>query len=207
MAEEQNESVGLSLSKKKFNEKRKWQIAFRRYVLDGQTSTQYATYFGLDYKNLQLWLEMQFSNELSWKNYGKAWQFDHIIPVTYFDFDEEDELKLCWNFINIRVEEFQKNKDRGNRVDILMAKTYFQDIYNETGYHICKKMLDKIEAIEISEIISTESQRQFIKEHKDYLEHIESFNNYEFELLNSGRDINEVIKEAALIRNIGKKQS
>jgi hypothetical protein len=199
------ESTELSEARQKHNDKRKWQIALRRYIINGHVASQYAAYFGLDFKNLRLWMEMQFTGELSWSNYGKEWQFDHIIPVTYFNFKNEDDLKLCWNFTNIRVEANQKNKDRGNRVDVLMAKTYFQEIYNETGYHICRKLLDKIATIEISEIISTEAQRKFIKEHKDYLEHIEDFNNYEFELLNSGRDINEVKKEAEMIRNIGKK--
>lgn len=199
------ESTELSEARQKHNNKRKWQIALRRYIINGHVASQYAAYFGLDFKNLRLWMEMQFTGELSWSNYGKEWQFDHIIPVTYFNFKNEDDLKLCWNFTNIRVEANQKNKDRGNRVDVLMAKTYFQEIYNETGYHICRKLLDKIATIEISEIISTEAQRKFIKEHKDYLEHIEDFNNYEFELLNSGRDINEVKKEAEMIRNIGKK--
>jgi hypothetical protein len=193
-----------SPAKQLFNEKRKWQIAFRRYILNGHVASQYATYFGLDFKNLRLWIAMQFTGEVSWSNYGKVWQFDHIIPVAYFNFNNESDLRLCWNFTNIRVEMNQRNKDRGNRVDVLMAKAYFQDIYNDTGYHICQKMLDKIANIEISEIISTDAQRQFIKEHKTYLEHIEDFSNYEFELLNSGRDINEVIKEAALIKNIGK---
>lgn len=191
-------------AKQKHNDKRRWQIALRRYLINGHVASQYASYFGLDFKNLRLWLEMQFTKETSWENYGKTWQLDHIIPVTYFDFNDKDDLRLCWNFTNIRTEEIQKNKDRGNRVDILMAKAYFQDIYQETGYQVCKKMLDKIASIEISEIISTEAQKQFIKDQKIYLEHIEDFNNYEFELLNSGRDINEVIKEAELIRKIGK---
>lgn len=194
----------LTESRQKHNDKRKWQIALRRYILNGYVASQYAMFFGLDVKNLRRWIEMQFTGELSWSNYGKAWQFDHILPVTYFDFSNEDDLKLCWNFTNIRVEANQKNKDRGNRIDVLMAKTYFQDIYDETGYPICKKLLDKIDAIEISNIISTTAQRQFIKEHKDYLLHIEDFSNYEFELLNSGRNIKEVMEEAALIRNLGK---
>jgi hypothetical protein len=207
MKKAKNSPAELPQAKLLFNEKRKWQIALRRYILNGHVASQYASFFGLDFKSLRLWIEMQFTGELSWANYGKEWQFDHIIPVTYFDFTDENELKLCWNFTNIRVEAFQKNKDKGNRVDVLMAKAYFQDILTDTGYHICKKMLDKIAAIEVSEIISTDAQRKFIKEHKHYLEHIEDFTNYEFELLNGGRDINEVIKEAALIRNLGKQQS
>ena len=37
-------------------EKRKWQIALRRYVLDGNPSTRYAPYFGLDIKTLRRFL-------------------------------------------------------------------------------------------------------------------------------------------------------
>ena len=159
----ESNSSDLTEAKQKHNDKRKWQIALRRYILNGHVASQYAAYFGLDFKNLRLWMEMQFTGELSWSNYGKEWQFDHIIPVTYFDFKNEDDLKLCWNFTNIRVEANQKNKERGNRVDVLMAKTYFQDIYNETGYRVCKKLLDKIAAIEISNINSTVSQRQYRK--------------------------------------------
>lgn len=200
----ENNGDELTASKQKQNDKRKWQIALRRYILNGHVASQYAAYFGLDFKNLRRWIEMQFTAELSWSNYGKEWQLDHIIPVTYFDFKNEDDLKLCWNFTNIRVEANQKNKERGNRVDVLMAKSYFQEIYDETGYSVCKKLLDRIAAIEKANIISTEAQRQFIKEHIDYLVHIEDFSNYEFELLNSGRSIKEVMKEAALIRGLGK---
>lgn len=199
-----NNADELAGSRQKQNDKRKWQIALRRYILNGHIASQYAVYFGLDFKSLRRWVEMQFTGELSWSNYGKAWQFDHIVPVTYFDFDNEEDLKLCWNFTNIRVEAHPKNKERGNRADLLLAKAYFQEIYDATGYDVCKKFLDKIAAIEISNSIGTEAQRQFIKEHMDYLVHAANFGNYEFELLNSGRSVTEVVKEAALIRSLGK---
>jgi hypothetical protein len=186
----------------KFREKRKWQITFRRYVLEENPAVQYAPYFGLDTKTIRQWFEMQFTNGLSWENFASAWQFDHIIPVTYFDFRNEQELRLCWNFTNIRVKPVLRNKDRGNRVDVLMAKQYFEELYTKTGYKICKLLLEKINTIEISDIISTESQKEFILFHKDYLEHIESFSFYEFELLNSGRDIQEVKKEAEMIKSL-----
>lgn len=188
----------------KFREKRKWQIALRRYVLDGNPAVQYAPYFGLDIGNIRKWFEMQFQEDLSWETFGSKWQFDHIIPVTYFDFQNEQELRLCWNFTNIRVEPIFRNKDRGNRVDVLMAKQYFHDLYEKTNYKICKLLLDKIDKIEVSEIISTDSQKEFILSYKDYLEHIESFSYYEFELINSGRSIQEVIKEAEMIKNLNK---
>src|SRR6188474_3101936 len=84
----------------KSREKRKWQVALRRYVLDKNLSPAYAWYFGLSIDQFRNWIEIQFTEGLSWENFGSAWQFDHVIPVAYFDFSLEEDLLLCWNFIN-----------------------------------------------------------------------------------------------------------
>ncbi len=187
----------------KFREKRKWQIALRRYVIEKALSKNYAPYFGLDIKNMRQWFEYQFEKEINWDSFGKKWQFDHIIPVTYFDFTIEEELKLCWNFTNLRVESIEKNKDRGARLDVLAAKSYFKRLFDETGYSICNKLLKKIDQIELSEFVSTDVQRNFIKANAEYLKMIEGYSSFEFELLNIGRTIEEVNKEIDIIRKFG----
>ncbi len=184
----------------KFREKRKWQISFRRYVLKKNSCADYAPYFGLDIKNMRQWFEYQFQNEIGWDNFGTMWQFDHIIPVTYFNFSDDEELKLCWNFTNIRIEQFQPNNNRGNRLDMLAAKNYFKELFEKTRYEPCQKLLQKIDAIEISEPVSTERQKDFIKEHWEYLKMIEGYSFFEFELLNSGRSADEVKKEIDFIK-------
>jgi hypothetical protein len=184
----------------KFREKRKWQIALRRYVLEKNPCPFYAPFFGLDIQNLRKWFEYQFGNEISWEDFGQKWQFDHIIPVTYFDFSDEKELKMCWNFTNLRAETFQRNKDRGNRIDVLGAKRYFEELFEKTQYKPCQNLLEKIARIELSELISTENQRSFIIDHLDYLKHIEDYSTFEFELLNNGRSIAEVTKEIDFLK-------
>lgn len=186
----------------KFREKRKWQIALRRYVIEKSPAPFYAPYFGLDIENLRKWFEYQFNEQLSWETFAKNWQFDHIIPVTYFDSEDEKELKMCWNFTNLRVEPLQLNKNRGNRIDILWAKGYFRELYEKTNYRPCKNLLDKIDRIEASEILSTVGQQAFIMEHADYLHQIEGYNVFEFELLNHGRTIEEVKKEVEFLKKL-----
>ena len=188
----------------KFREKRKWQINLRRYVIEERPCAYYAPYFGLDIKNIRQWFEYQFQKGIGWEDFGKKWQFDHIIPVTYFDFANEEELNMCWNFTNIRVEIFQLNKDKGNRLDVLAAKNYFLELYTATKYEPCRLLLEKIDKIELSEFVSTEAQQSFIKEHKEYLEMIKGYTSFEFELLNSGRSIDEVKKEIDFYKNLGK---
>lgn len=188
----------------KFREKRKWQISLRRYVLDRHICADYAPYFGLDIENIRQWFEYQFKKGVGWENFGKLWQFDHIIPVIYFDFSNDDELKLCWNFINLRVEEIKKNTARGHRLDVLAAKNFFTELYQATQYLPCKKMLEKIDKIEFSEFVSTEPQQAFLKSHMDYLKLIEGYSHFEFELLNRGRGVDEVKKEIEFLKRFNK---
>ncbi len=184
----------------KIREKRKWQIALRRYVLERNPSAAYAPFFGLDIDNFRNWIEIQFVDGLSWTNFGEKWQFDHIIPVTYFDLASDVEQKLCWNFVNIRVEMFDRNKNRGNRLDLLAARAYFEELYQKTAYQPCNGLLEKLHQIELTELISSEKQQAFIKENKTYLEMIAHYSIFEFELLNSGRNHEEVLKEIAFIK-------
>ncbi|HEX7906352.1 MAG TPA: hypothetical protein VF487_20905 [Chitinophagaceae bacterium] len=139
---------------------------------------------------------------MNWDSFGKNWQFDHIIPVAYFDFSDTEEMKMCWNFANLRVDPVHPNKNRGRRVDVLAAKAYFAELYKNTQYAPCLRLYKKIEKIELSELISSEKQFDFITKHKEYLEQIEHYSAFEFELLNMGRSIEEVNKEIALLKKI-----
>ncbi len=188
----------------KFREKRKWQINLRRYVFDKGNCVPYAPYFGLDIQSLRKWFEVQFEPGIGWDDFASKWQFDHIIPVTYFDFSNENELKMCWNFTNIRVDVFQRNNNRGNRLDFQAAKGYFKTLYKKTLYAPCLKLLNKIDSLELSEIVSTEKQELFIKENRGYLDMIENYSAFEFELLNNGRTIEEVNKEIEFFKKLEK---
>ena len=183
-----------------FREKRKWQINLRRYVIEKSPCPYYAPYFGLDIENIRKWFESQFTSSLNWENFAKAWQFNHIIPVIYFDHSLDEELRLCWNFTNLRVEPFELTRDRGNRLDVLGARSYFDELYLKTGYPITKALRDKIARIESSEFISSAPQQNFLAEHKEYLEQIQNYSAFEFELLNHGRSLEEVEKEIAFLK-------
>jgi hypothetical protein len=182
----------------KFREKRKWQIAFRRYVLEKKSSSFYAPFFGLDIENLRKWFELQFDPGVGWEDFGKMWQFDHVIPVTFFDFANVDELKMCWNFVNLMVENLPSDKGKG--LDIPFAKAFFQELYTNTLFEPCQKLLDKIDKIELSEPVNSEKQLAFIKSNKAYLDMIHSYSSFEFEMLNSGRSIDEVKKEVEFLK-------
>ena len=164
----------------------------------------YAPYFGLDIEKMRGWFESQFIEGASWENFGERWQFEHIIPVTYFDFVEEDELRLCWNFVNIRVDILADGKEKGVKPDLLVARNYFKALLEKTQLPICKELLNKIERIEQGDPMNTGAQESFIKENRVYLNALVGFTSFEFEMLNSGRSLEEVRKESEILKNFEK---
>ena len=183
----------------KFREKRKWQLGFRRYVIEKMPSEAYAPYFGLDIETLRQWFELQFTEGLNWDNFGKAWQFDHIVPTSYFDFTMEQDRQLCWNFINIRVAKLAEAKPI-RPVDLLAIRPYFQELAAKTGYSLCSKMLEKLHEIETQPIVSDSAMEQFILKNKNAFENILTLDTEEFNRLNQGTSLADILLEREILR-------
>lgn len=48
-------------------------------------------------------LENQFTDGMSWDNYGRyGWHIDHIRPIASFDMTDSDQIKECWALSNLR---------------------------------------------------------------------------------------------------------
>ena len=200
MGRKKNTNPEITESLLKFREKRKWQIALRRYVLERNKCSFYAPYFALDIENFRKWIQIQFDEETNWENFSVAWQFDHIVPVNYFDFSIESDLQLCWNFINIRVEKSVLNKNRGNQIEVLAAKSFFEYLYDRTNYDVCRQMVEKITRIEASEIAANENLGSFILDNKELLTHLSTFSSYEYDKLNSGTPLQTVLWEREFLK-------
>jgi hypothetical protein len=184
----------------RLREKRKWQIALRRYVLEKNPSLHYAPYFGIDVWGFRQWISNQFTGNMSWDNFGQSWQFEHILPVACFDFQEEADQRLCWNFLNIRVEPLNSELEKPTWFSLAASRAYFDYLYQKTGNQVCKKMIDKINTLESAPSSLPEKQLGFLQQNAEYLSLLENFTSVEFELLNSGRNRNEVLKEINFLK-------
>ena len=125
------------------------------------------------------------------------------MPVAYFDFSVEDDLILCWNFTNIRVARIELNKTNGNRIDILAARPYFEALYTKTGFSLCLKMIEKISKIEFSSIISEPAIEDFIIKNGEQLQIASSLNKEEFNQLNKGMSLKDILLEREIIKKFG----
>jgi hypothetical protein len=186
-----------------FREKRKWQIALRRYVLEQNKSTYYAPFFGLDNTKFREWIAVQFDSEMNWDNFSSLWQFDHVVPIAYFDFNDKDDLSLCWNFTNIRVEKVSRDKTATQKVDALSAKKYFETLLQQTGYVVCQEMIAKISRLEEVQMKGTQVLSAFITGNNDYLQATQNFSSEDFERLNTGTELRTLLIEKEFLKKFG----
>ena len=187
-----------------FREKRKWQLALRRYILERNPSQVYAPYFGLSIEDFRIWISLQFTSVLNWENFADTWQFDHIVPISYFNFNNEEDLKLCWNFINIRVEVNDINKIGANTIDVLTAQPYFERLYQKTGYEMCNRMLVKIKSIQENNIQNEPVLESFIRDNKQKFELLSTLNSEDYYRLNKGGILlDDLILEKSILKKFG----
>ncbi len=189
----------------RIREKKKWQLGFRRYVIEKKPSEAYAPYFGLDIETLREWFTIQFTEDLNWDNFGKAWQFDHIIPTSYFDFTNEEDLRLCWNFVNIHVARLEEGKAERS-VDPLSTKAYFKSLAEKTGSSLCIKMLAKIEEIEHTQPLNHSAIEQFLIKRSAEIETKQTLSSEEFTQLNQGTQLSDLLLEREILRKFSSSQ-
>ncbi len=181
---------------KQQREKKKWQIALRRYVIEKQPSTYYAPYFGLNINKFKKWIAIQFNEEQNWESFGKNWQFENVLSTRYFNLFDEADNKLCWNFVNIRVERTAGGEG------IISPWHYFSNLFNNTKLQQCKKMLEKIERIVLED--NTLSPRiNFLEEERTTIEHLASFSTEDFLRLNKGETIENLVLEKEIVKKFG----
>jgi hypothetical protein len=178
-------------------DKRKWQIALRRYIFFQSPCSQYAPYFGLDAKSLRSWVEAQFEEGMNWDNFSDSWQFDHIVPVSLFNFEDETDMRLCWNFTNLGIQKLQEGKPVAPPHHMLDALQYFTRLAEETGYEICKKMLDKINSMPPNWHLG--NRASFINQKKDYIQTLSDFNPNEYDRLNVGVETTRILEDRKLL--------
>jgi len=56
---------------------------------------------GCSVEKLMEYLESQFTDGMSWNNYGK-WHVDHIKPCAMFDFSKLEQQQECFHYTNLR---------------------------------------------------------------------------------------------------------
>lgn len=62
----------------------------------------YNEFIGCSIQQIRDWLEYNFYGDMSWENYGIVWHVDHVIPCIHFDSENDDQVKVCFNWANVQ---------------------------------------------------------------------------------------------------------
>lgn len=76
---------------------------------------------GCSMEQLKQHLQEQFSPEMSWQNYGRYWEIDHIRPCCSFDLTKVEEQKVCFHYSNLRPLTAPANRSKGGRWESTVA--------------------------------------------------------------------------------------
>ena len=63
------------------------------------------------------WIIYQLYGNMTLENYGSIWQIDHCVAITSFNLLEENEMKKCFNWINLRPMYCSENISKGDNFD------------------------------------------------------------------------------------------
>lgn len=61
-------------------------------------------------------IESGFKNGMTWKNWGKYWHIDHIVPCCAFDLSDDRQAKLCSHWSNLRPLKAIENARKSGRL-------------------------------------------------------------------------------------------
>jgi len=72
--------------------------------------------FGCTIPEMKVHLESQFTEGMSWENFGSFWHVDHVSPLAAFDLTKPHIQKLAFHYSNCRPLEAAKNLQKGDTV-------------------------------------------------------------------------------------------
>ena len=63
------------------------------------------------------WILHQLYCNMTLENYGSVRQIDHCLAVTYFNLLDENDIKKCFNWVNLRPMYVKDNIIKGDKID------------------------------------------------------------------------------------------
>jgi len=64
----------------------------------------------------KVYLESKMTYGMTWDNYGSSWHIDHIIPLSRFNLNIDEELKSAAHYLNTRPMWAKENLSKGNKL-------------------------------------------------------------------------------------------
>jgi hypothetical protein len=130
----------LPIRKEQIKQRRKIDLNFRLsevlrsklHKLLHNRKTTYSKYIDCDLEWLKKWLEYRFDKNMTWENFGSYWQIDHILPIHSFNFENEDEIRICFHWTNLQPLNSTENRKKS---DTKHQHYFFNNIVNVNRFN------------------------------------------------------------------------
>jgi 5-methylcytosine-specific restriction endonuclease McrA len=70
---------------------------------------------------------------MNWDNYSEYWVLDHVIPIAFFNLEDDIHLKQCFSWFNLRPLEKNENSKKSDKINLNIIKQH-QEKINNYGY-------------------------------------------------------------------------
>ena len=119
----------------------------KRLLNGDNTNHKQYEYLGCTIDFLRKWFEYQFIDGMNWDNHGDVWHIDHVLPLSYFNFENEESFYIACNWRNLKPLDKYENLSKSAKVDIelynnqlIKAKKFKKEFNNATPSN-CGKLL------------------------------------------------------------------
>ena len=72
---------------------------------------------GCSHSFFKKWIIHQLYGDVKLENYGSVWQIDHCLAISSFNLLDENDMKKCFNWINLRPMYCSENISKSNKID------------------------------------------------------------------------------------------
>ena len=73
---------------------------------------------GCSHSFFRRWIIHQLDGKMTLENYGSVWQIDHCVAITSFNLLDEKEMKMCFNWINLKPMYVKENIIKVDKIDM-----------------------------------------------------------------------------------------
>jgi len=114
--------------------KRKIRSNILRYIKNKNKRTM--EYLGCSREDYMKWL-MSSDNNYTFENHGKDWHIDHVIPLSKFDINDEEQQLIAFNWRNTMPLSCQENLKKNNKIIKSQVEQHYKKLVE---YHLENKL-------------------------------------------------------------------
>lgn len=118
-----------------FKMKKLCQIQLRRALKNKTNTTMH--YLHCNIELFIEWLEYCFTDEMTIDNHGEYWHLDHVIPISTFDLEDENQVYSCFHYLNYMP---LKAKDNMSKNKKILHSQLMEHMNNIINFHIKKEI-------------------------------------------------------------------